>query len=227
MNVIDGVVKGVEQVGQDIGNAVSGIAQGVGQAASSVAQGAGQLLSNPLVDTALGSLVGCPELGEIGPMLGDLCGAAGGGQAGGLGGLLGSFGSLLGGQPPICSGFDPFGGSGGMGLGGLLGPGGLLGGLFGGGAGGAGGAGGFGGGFNFPQITGFPPQGFDPSGLGSAGNIGNFPAGSPQSQMQQLQNQADQTQLAMYKYQLAEQLKQQEMKMFFDLAKTSIQDITG
>ena len=206
----------------DVSKAVSGVAQGVEQAVGSVAQGAGKLLSNPLVDTALGSLVGCPELGELGSVFGGLAGAAGGGQAGGLGGLLGGFGGLLGGMPPICSGFDPFGGGGGMGLGGLLNPGGLLGGLFGGGAG-AGGAGGFGGGgFNFPQIT-----GLDPSGLGSAGNIGNFPAGSPQAQMQGLQNQADQTQLAMYKYQLAEQLKQQEMKMFFDLAKTSIQDITG
>jgi len=45
--------------------------------------------------------------------------------------------------------------------------------------------------------------------------------------MQQAQTQADNTQLQMYQYQLAEQLKQQEMKMFFDLAKQSIQDITG
>src|SRR5690242_10083301 len=103
-----------------IGNAIGSAVDGLEQVGGDVLQAGGKLLSNPAIDTALGSMIGCPELGMLGPVIGGLVGQSGGGSP------LSALGQL----PGMFGGGDPLGGLLNSGLGGL-------GGMF-GGAGGAG-----------------------------------------------------------------------------------------
>src|SRR5438445_5609851 len=94
-----------------IGNAIGSAVDGLEQVGGDVLQTGGKLLSNPAIDTAIGSMVGCPELGMIGPLIGGLVSQGGGG------GSLSSLGQL----PGMFGGGDPLGGLLNQGLGGLSG----------------------------------------------------------------------------------------------------------
>ena len=155
-----------------IGNAIGSAVDGLESVGSDVLSVGGKLLSNPAVDTAIGSMVGCPELGMIAPIISGLTGQGGSASPTSLGQAPGMFG-----------GGDPFGGifNGGLDLNSIFGGMPNFGGEppISGFPGGFGGLGGFGGGTGMGIDTGLPSAGgFNPSqGLGQL-------LGSDQSQFQ-------------------------------------------
>lgn len=98
-----------------IGNAIGSACDGLESVGGDVLQTGGKLLSNPAIDTALGSMIGCPELGMIAPIISGLTNSGGSSSPGSLGQMPGMFG-----------GGDPFGGLLNQGLGNIFGGGGLM-----------------------------------------------------------------------------------------------------
>src|SRR5215471_16595399 len=193
-----------------IGNAIGSAVDGLEQVGGDALQVGGKLLSNPAIDTALGSMIGCPELGMLGPVIGGLVGQSGGGSP------L----SALGQMPGMFGGGDPFGGLLNSGLGGL-------GNIF-GGAGGAG-LGGLPTGLLDsikPILAGLGQGAGAGAGAGSGiPSAGGFdPTGGLDKMTQQTQ-QAFQLQVQMSAIQTAFQTITKEVSLAEDAAKTAINNI--
>ncbi|SRR5581483_6354797 len=124
-----------------IGNAIGSAVDGLESVGGDVLQVGGKLLSNPAIDTALGSMIGCPELGMIAPIISGLTSQGGSASPTSLGQMPGMFG-----------GSNPFGGvgSGGYNLNNIFGGNGFPP-IFGGGAG-------VGAGSGLPVAGGFDPN---------------------------------------------------------------------
>ena len=194
-----------------IGNAIGSAVDGLESVGGDVLQAGGKLLSNPAIDTALGSMVGCPELGMIAPIISGLTNSGGSSSPSSLGQMPGMFG-----------GGDPFGGLLNQGLGNIFGGGGLPG--LGGGFPGLGG--GLPGNAMLPGSLGLAPGAG--SGAGSSTGIpgaGGFdPNGGLASMLQQMQNSvALQTQMSAI--QTAFQVVTKEISMAEDAAKTAMSNV--
>jgi hypothetical protein len=202
-----------------IGNAIGSAVDGLESVGGDALQVGGKLLSNPAIDTALGSMVGCPELGMIAPIIGGLTNSGGSSSPSSLGQMPGMFGG----------GGDPFGGLLNQGLGNIFGGGGL--------AGLGGGFPGLGGGF--PGLGGgLPNNTLQPGSLGTAPGAGSGagsstgipgaggfdPNGGLASMLQQMQNSvALQTQMSAI--QTAFQVVTKEISMAEDAAKTAMSNV--
>ena len=192
-----------------IGNAIGSAVDGLESVGGDVLSAGGKLLSNPAIDTAIGSMVGCPELGMIAPIIGGLTGQGGSASPTSLG------------QNPGVFGGNPFGGllNGGLNniLGGLPGLGLNL-------PGGGGLLGGENMGNDFPPISGFPPVSGGGLGSGSGASLpggGTFDPGQLASQsMQNLQMQMQMTAISE-----AFNLASKELSMEQDFQKTALQNI--
>jgi hypothetical protein len=194
-----------------IGNAIGSAVDGLEQVGGDALQVGGKLLSNPAVDTAIGSMVGCPELGMIAPIIGGLTGQGGGGSLSSLGQMPGMFG-----------GGNPFGGLLNQGLGGIFSGG--LPGLGGGLPGIGGGFPGLGGIMNgLPPIFGTPAPGSGNSG-GIPGAGGFDPTGGLSKLLGDLQGQM-QFQQQMSAINEAFSAVSKEVSMSEDLAKAAINNI--
>ena len=187
-----------------IGNAIGSAVDGLESVGSDVLSVGGKLLSNPAVDTAIGSMVGCPELGMIAPIISGLTNQGGSASPTSLG------------QAPGMFGGDPFGGifNGGLDLNSIFGGMPNFGGQppINGFPGGLGGFGGFGGGTGMGINTGLPSAGgLDPT----AGLQQLF--GSDQAQFQ-FQKQVTAISEAF-------QMVSKELSLSQDMAKTALRNI--
>jgi len=203
-----------------IGNAIGSAVDSIESAGSDVLSAGGKLLGNPAIDTAIGSMFGCPELGMVAPIISGLTGQGGSASPTSLGQPPSMFG---GGNPfgGVLDGLFGGGGAGNIPGGGFFGSGGL-GGILGGG--GLPGLGGGNLGNDFPPISGFPPVAGGGAGLGSGPGLpgaGNF---NP-AQLQAQQTANLQMQMQMTAIQEAFDLASKEISMMQDMHKSAIQNI--